>query len=202
MRISDEGLELVRYFEGFRELAYKCPGGVWTIGYGSTRGVQAGDRITADEAEARLLGELYEFGAGVVSAVSAPTSEAELSALVSFAFNVGLGAFRASSVLRFHELGQKRDAADAFGLWIQSGGEILRGLQLRRYAEAELYLTGRWTRPGVPRSAVALATPELRKIEPIDALQAPPRVNMRPVGMISPQPERTREELLEDPRNG
>ena len=147
MRVCEEGLALIRYFEGFRGSAYLCPGGVWTIGYGITAGVREGDTITREEAEARLLEEVYERAAQVVRSLERIPPSHQLSACVSLQFNIGQGAWVSSWVRRLHEEGRPAEAADAFRNWIRSGGRVLDGLILRREAERELYLHGTWTRP-------------------------------------------------------
>jgi GH24 family phage-related lysozyme (muramidase) len=104
MRVSEEGLALIRHFEGFRGQAYRDAVGVWTIGFGHTAmagppAVTPGLRISREEANAILARDVEKFAGGVRDAVKVPLSDAQFSALVSFAYNVGLGAFRSSSVL-------------------------------------------------------------------------------------------------------
>ena len=93
-RINSAGLVLIQSFEGLRLTAYRCPAGVWTIGYGHTGpDVNPGQRITPAEAEALLRGDLDRFESGVAAAVgNAPTTDNQFAAMVSLAFNIGLGA--------------------------------------------------------------------------------------------------------------
>jgi len=137
--IGPAGLALIKQFEGLRLQAYLCPAKVWTIGYGSTGPhVRPGMAITEAEAEALLLRDLDRFEDAVAKA--APRApQAMFDAMVSLAFNVGIGAFLRSSVLRLHLAGDHRRAAEAFGLWNKAGGKILPGLVRRRTAEANLY---------------------------------------------------------------
>jgi lysozyme len=141
MKTNDVGRALIEHFEGLRLAAYKCPAGVWTIGYGHTKDVKRGQKITPQEADALLMADLYEFEDGVCKAVGlAKTSENEFSAMVALAFNIGLGAFRTSSVARLHKDGRHAEAAAAFKLWNKANGKVLAGLVTRRAAESELYL--------------------------------------------------------------
>jgi lysozyme len=137
------GLMLLKLFEGWRPKAYPDPatgGDPWTIGYGFTRGVRPGDTMTLAEGEARLIREVEEYEAGV-AAVCGPATENQLAAMTCFAYNVGLGAFRRSSVLRFHKAGNFTAAAAAFKLWNKAAGRVMAGLTRRRQAELELYLS-------------------------------------------------------------
>ncbi len=141
MQLNQRTIDLVKSFEGFRDTAYLCPAKVWTIGYGSTKGVKRGDRITEAAAEQLLLKELEAFGAGVRAAVTVPLNDNEYGALTSFAFNVGLGAFRGSTLLRLLNAGNRAGAADQLLRWNRGGGRVLPGLTRRRQAERQLFLT-------------------------------------------------------------
>jgi lysozyme len=142
MKINDKGKALVKRFEGLRLEAYRCPAGVATVGYGSTGPhVRMGMTITPGEAERLLDKDLSRFEAGVSAMVTgAPTTEDEFSAMVSLAFNVGLGKFATSTLLKRHKAGNKTGAANAFLSWVFAGGKKLNGLIRRREAERELYL--------------------------------------------------------------
>jgi lysozyme len=142
MKMNEKGRALVRRFEGLRLDAYRCPAGVLTIGYGSTGPhVKTGMVITPGEAERLLDQDLARFETGVTAMIgSVPTSEDEFSAMTSLAFNVGLGRFATSTLLKRHKLGNKIGAANAFLMWNKAGGQILKGLMRRREAERALYL--------------------------------------------------------------
>lgn len=137
-RINEAGLEIVKEFEGLRLTAYQDVAGIWTIGYGSTKGVKEGMQITLDEALARLKSDLDEAERGVNTAAPIATDN-QFSAMVSLAFNIGVGAFQRSTVLKRHNAGNYAGAAKAFGMWVRSGGKVRNGLIRRREAEAELY---------------------------------------------------------------
>ena len=138
--ISKEGLELIKEFEGCRLKAYKCPADVWTIGYGHTDGVKEGDVITQEKADALLASDLDLFSSGVKRLVSADIDNNQLGALVSFAFNLGLGNLRHSTLLRMVNAGDFLGAADQFLRWNKAGGKVLAGLTRRREAERQLFL--------------------------------------------------------------
>lgn len=115
-------------------------GAPWTIGWGFTRGVEEGDRITRPEADARLGAELREYAAAVRSGCTVPPNENEFAAMVVLAYNIGIAGFQRSTVLRAHNRGDKAAAARAFRLWNKAGGEVSAGLEARRVAESALYL--------------------------------------------------------------
>jgi lysozyme len=142
MRTNAAGIELIKRNEGCRLTAYLDPVNIWTIGYGDTGAhVFRGCTITQDEAE-RLLAErlLREFEPGVQRAIGdAPTNENQFAAMVSLAYNVGVGAFAKSSVARHHRAGEYAKAASSFHLWNKAGGKVLAGLVRRRAEEADLY---------------------------------------------------------------
>jgi lysozyme len=147
MRVNQAGVDLIKSFETLQLKAYKpTSNDVWTIGYGHTGGVKAGESINAAKAEELLEDDLAHFEEGVSRNLGgAQTSANEFSAMVALAFNIGLGGFLASSVLRFHREGHKAKAAQSFLLWNkqrQANGkmEILPGLTRRREAERDLYL--------------------------------------------------------------
>lgn len=140
--INREGLELVKQFEGCKLKAYVCPAGILTIGYGSTgKHVKPGMVITQDQAEELLRSDLRRFEDCVAEAAPAATDN-QFSAMVSFAFNVGCGAFEESTLLRMHRAGKYGSASAQFGRWTRGGGRVLPGLVRRRAAEAALYAKG------------------------------------------------------------
>lgn len=149
MKLSDAGLGRIKSFENLRLEAYQDGGGVWTIGYGSTKGVRKGMVITPGEAERRLLEDVSEHDINPYLD-DAPTTQNQFDAMQSLAFNIGLGdpfhqpkpisGFRTSSVLKFHKVGKYNRAADSFLLWDRDNGREVQGLLNRREAERALYL--------------------------------------------------------------
>lgn len=149
-QINDDGLLLIKSFEGLELIAYRDAVGVWTIGYGHTSmagppEVYPGMTITEAEAEEILRQDLGIFERGVAQALKIDTNSDQFSAMVSFAFNVGLGAFRDSTLLRKHNAGDFAGAANEFLRWVYAGGQILPGLERRRDAERALYLSQDYT---------------------------------------------------------
>lgn len=137
--VNKAGLDLVKQFEGLKLKAYTCPAGVLTIGYGSTGAhVKPGMVITEAQAEDLLRSDLRRFE-DFVAANCTPATDNQFSALVSFAFNVGEGALKDSTLRRMHMEGNHAGAADQFKRWNKGGGRELPGLTRRRAAEAQLY---------------------------------------------------------------
>lgn len=140
--ISQKGIDLIKEFEGFRSKAYRCPAGVWTIGYGHTAGVKPGMTITREQGEAMLRKDLKIYERHTSEALgNAKTSQGQWDALVSFCYNAGPGNLKKSSMLRLHKQGKVKAAAQAFMAWTKGGGRVLPGLVRRRKAEKALYLS-------------------------------------------------------------
>ena len=133
-------IPLIKEFEGCKLKAYKCPADVWTIGYGHTDGVKEGDEITQQEADRLLADDVNSFTTGVHRLVTSDINRNQLGALVSFAFNLGLGNLRHSTLLRLVNKGDFVGAADQFGRWNKANGVVLTGLVRRREAEKQLFL--------------------------------------------------------------
>jgi lysozyme len=131
---------LIKEFEGCKLKAYLCPANVWTIGYGHTDGVKEGDEITQQEADRLLANDIDSFTAGVKRLVSVDISRNQLGALVSFAFNLGLGNLRRSTLLKLLNAGKFTEAANEFDKWVFVAGHKLPGLVRRRSAEKALFL--------------------------------------------------------------
>ncbi|WP_442786292.1 lysozyme [Leptothoe sp. PORK10 BA2] len=134
------GIGLIKSFEGLRLKAYQDAVGVWTIGYGTTRGVKPGQEITEAQAEALIKNDLARFEQDVNQAVRVPINDNQFAALVSFTYNVGSGAMRSSTLLRKLNNRDITGAADEFPRWNRAGGRVLAGLTRRRNAERALFL--------------------------------------------------------------
>lgn len=141
MRINNKGLELIKKYEGCRLLAYRCPAGVWTIGYGHTAGVKSGMAITKVDAERLLLQDLKRFEEGVEALIKVPLTSNQFSALVSFAFNCGLAALRSSTLLKKLNVGDLNGAAREILRWDKVNKKPVEGLTKRRKEEQQLFLT-------------------------------------------------------------
>lgn len=142
--LSKEGLELLKKHEGFRSSAYLCPAGVWTIGYGSTfyedgRKVSPGDKISEEEATRLLIKVAKDFEREILERVKVPLNSNQLSALVSFVYNIGVGAFSSSTLLRVLNQGNYQEASKQLLRWNKGGGRVLPGLVTRRKEEKQLF---------------------------------------------------------------
>lgn len=142
MSISDKGVDLIAGYEGCRLEAYKCPAGVWTIGYGHTAGVNAGDRLASEEAAKALLKEdLKKYGGYVNNCVKKglitfPMNQNRFDALTSFCYNCGNG--------NLQKLVTGRDAdtvAEKMLQYNKGGGKVLAGLVRRREEERALFMS-------------------------------------------------------------
>lgn len=141
-RINEFGLALLKKHEGLRLNAYLCPARIWTIGYGHTAGVHEGDAISAQEAENLLRADLHVFENGVNQMLAVPVNDNQFSALVCFAFNVGLYAFSRSSLLNLLNRGWYAQVPAQLMRWTKAGGKELGGLVRRRRDEAQLWSRG------------------------------------------------------------
>lgn len=141
MKTSRAGIDLIKQFESFLSEPYLCPGGVWTIGYGHTKGVTKGSKpITPTDAEEILRQDIAEFEDAVTDALVVPVTQGQFDALVAFSFNVGAGAFRKSTLLKKLNAGDAVGAAAEFLRWNKAKGRIMRGLVKRREAEMNMFL--------------------------------------------------------------
>lgn len=138
-------LQLIREFEGLRLKAYQDSVGVWTIGYGTTRingePVKQGMEITKEKAEELLLEDVTAFANKIKPLITASVTTNQFNALVSLAYNIGVGAFGKSTLLKKLNSGDIFSAADQFLVWNKAGGKVLQGLVNRRKKERELFLT-------------------------------------------------------------
>lgn len=147
MPISAAGLDLIKSFEGYHRklpsgdcVAYRCPAGVWTLGWGCTVGIREGMVWTPQQAEDALRREIAKFEAAVTRLVTVEINQNQYDALVSFAYNCGEGALAKSTILRRTNAGDFDGAAKAFAMWNKGGGRVLPGLVRRRAEEAALFL--------------------------------------------------------------
>lgn len=147
---STNGIELVKRFEGLHRVqpdgtvsSYRCPAGRWTIGYGSTKGVRSGMKLTEKECEDRLVTDLKDAEAAVKRQVLVPLSQYQFDALVSFTFNLGEGNLRASTLLKKLNKGDYQAVPSEMIKWnkatVDGVKQVLPGLTRRRAAEAALW---------------------------------------------------------------
>lgn len=140
MNVSTNGIELIKQFEGCSLKAYKCPAGIWTIGYGHTNGVKEGQAITKAEAENLLKQDLTRFERVINNVIKVNLNQNQFDALVSFSYNIGTGALKNSTLLKLLNNEDYKGAAEQFDKWVYAGGKKLAGLIKRRTAEKELFL--------------------------------------------------------------
>lgn len=163
MQASENCYALIKEFEGYhKKLAdgrcttYKCPAGVNTIGYGTTKysngkAVQMGDIITQDEALFEMTHEMNKICAPAIAKhVKVPLTQGQYDALVSFIFNCGAGAFSGSTLLQLLNLGKYVEAGDQLLRWNKAEGQVLDGLTRRREQERALFLSGKPVNPAYP----------------------------------------------------
>lgn len=131
---------LTQQFEGLRLEAYQDTGGVWTIGYGHTKGVKKGDKCTEAQALAWLMEDMREAEQTVNELVKIPVTQNQFDALVDFVFNLGRKAFRDSTLLRLLNTGDYKSAYNQFARWKYDNGRVIEGLVRRRKAEADLFI--------------------------------------------------------------
>ena len=141
MITGSEGLSLIKRFDGLYLESYLCPAKVWTIGYGHTKGVVKGQKITEEEAEDFLKKDLAA-AEKAVNSLNVQLTQNQFDALVSFVFNLGSGNFLSSTLCKK----VKKDPNDPtirneFGRWVNSKGKKLPGLVKRRQEESELYFS-------------------------------------------------------------
>lgn len=144
MILSEKGRKFIQNFEGLRLEAYLCPSGVWTIGFGHTAGVKKGQKITLQQAESFFNKDIFSFENAVNTLVKVPLTQGQFDALVSFAFNCGIGNFRSSTLLKLLNQGDYKGAGEQFLVWnkIKKNGKLLscEGLTNRRKAEKEMFI--------------------------------------------------------------
>lgn len=139
MKISPDGLELIKRHEGLRLKAYRCPGGKWTIGYGHTKDVRRGMVIARVHADRFLKEDVQDAEEAVNRLVEVPLTQGQFDALASFVFNLGVGAFSRSTLLKKLNAGDHRGAAGEFERWVYSNKRRLLGLVVRREDERALF---------------------------------------------------------------
>lgn len=132
--------DLIKHFEGCKLTAYQDSAGVWTIGYGSTRGVHRGMTITQQEADDRLYADMDDAWQEVYALVNIPMTQGMADALTSFTFNLGASRLKGSTLLRKLNADDVHGAAAEFEHWVHAGQQVLPGLVTRREAEKEMFL--------------------------------------------------------------
>jgi lysozyme len=146
-RLKNFAIDLIKQFEGLRLNAYQDTGGVWTIGYGTTiypngQPVKPGDTITSVQAEMFFRNDLEKFAQGVSDLITSNVNNNQFSALLSLAYNIGLNAFKNSTLLRLvNENPNNTEIREQFMRWVYVQNNIVQGLFNRRSQEANLYFS-------------------------------------------------------------
>ena len=144
MKISLEGLSLIKKFEGLRLKAYKCSANVLTIGYGHTGGVKETDKITLEEADSLLEKDIAKFEEYVSDNVMVKLNQSQFDALVAWTFNLGPGNLRESTMLKKLNNQEYESVPFEMRRWNKAGGKTLDGLIRRREAESLLFESKEW----------------------------------------------------------
>ena len=145
MEISQEGLALIKKFEGCELEAYKCAAGVWTYGWGSTKGVKEGDTITQEEADKLLVEEMKEYEGYINDLVEVDLEQNQFDALVSWVFNLGPANLKSSTLLKVLNAKDYEGVPAQIKRWNKASGKVLQGLVRRREAESLLFTGEDWS---------------------------------------------------------
>ena len=147
MKTSAKCRAMIKHHEGVRLRPYQCPAGLWTVGVGHLIGdgkslpAEWNKTFTQEEVGAILAADLVRFERGVLRLCPAALTQGQFDALVSFAFNVGLGSLQRSTLRMKTNRGEKESAVKEFMKWTKAGGKVLPGLVKRRKDETALYLS-------------------------------------------------------------
>jgi lysozyme len=159
VKTGDQGIALIKHFEGCRKRPYRCPAGLWTVGYGTVLYLdqirlkmperlsyplrpEHNREFSQDEIEGFLRAELRSTERGVARYCPASVgNQSQFDALVSFAYNCGLGALQRSSIRAAYNRGEIEEAADKFMKYTKAAGKELAGLVRRRSSERTLFLS-------------------------------------------------------------
>ena len=147
MRTSDKGIEQIKSFEGFRSMPYQDVVGKLTVGYGHLMvhgdGTVQGSPITMGQATELLRKDLHT-AEEAVNSCGVELTQNEFDSLVSFTYNLGVGAFQRSTLLKLLKAGNKEAAAKEFPKWSMAGGKEVPGILKRRFAEQECFLNSKY----------------------------------------------------------
>ncbi len=149
MKVSNKLIQMLKHHEGVRSKPYRCPAGLWTVGVGHLIGdgkslPESWNRtFTTEEIDGLLKRDLNRFERGILKMLpNVRLRQCEFDCLVSFAFNLGLGTFQRSTLRQALLRGDKEAAIESLLKYCRAGGRVLKGLQLRREAEAKMFKSG------------------------------------------------------------
>jgi lysozyme len=145
MKTSQRGLDLIKRYEGIKLKPYRCPAGLWTVGCGHLIGDGSvlpdnwNRAFSVKEVDDLLAKDVYRFERGVKRYISAKLTQGMFDSLVSFSFNLGLGTLQRSTLRQKINRGDYEGAVKSLLKYNKAGGKVLKGLDLRRKAEAALF---------------------------------------------------------------
>ena len=144
MKTSHEGIDLIKHFEGGELESYRCSANVLTIGYGTTKNVVEGMKITQNQAEEMLMKDLEEFEEYVEDLIDVNLDQHQFDALVAWTYNLGPTNLKTSTLRKVLNKGAYDDVPEQMKRWNKAGGQVLKGLVRRRDAEALLFEGKKW----------------------------------------------------------
>lgn len=143
MRTSQQGIDLIKHFEGCKLEAYECSANVWTHGWGHTKHVQEGDKVTQKEADQNLLYDIQMIETHMTRLIRVELLQHQWDAIVSWCFNLGCGALRRSTMLLVMNSNDLEGVTKELVRWNLVKGKLSKGLERRRKSEAHLFDTGK-----------------------------------------------------------
>ena len=144
MKISQEGIDLIKHFEGCELESYRCSADVLTIGYGTTKNVVEGMKITQNQAEELLMKDLEEFEEYVEDLIDVKLDQHQFDALVAWTYNLGPTNLKTSTLRKVLNKGAYDDVPEQMKRWNKANGKVLKGLVRRRDSEALLFEGKKW----------------------------------------------------------
>jgi len=144
MKTSQEGIDLIKHFEGCELESYRCSANVLTIGYGTTKNVVEGMKISQHQAEELLMKDLEEFEEYVEDLIDVKLEQHQFDALVAWTYNLGPTNLKTSTLRKVLNKGAYDDVPEQMKRWNKAGGQVLKGLVRRRNAEALLFEGKKW----------------------------------------------------------
>lgn len=144
MKTSQEGIDLIKHFEGCELESYRCSANVLTIGYGTTKNVVEGMKISQHQAEELLMKDLEEFEEYVEDLIDVKLEQHQFDALVAWTYNLGPTNLKTSTLRKVLNKGAYDDVPEQMKRWNKAGGQVLKGLVRRRGAEALLFEGKKW----------------------------------------------------------
>lgn len=133
--------KIIRDFEGESLVAYKCPAGKWTISYGLTGGnIKEGLVITKEQSERMFMERIAQVSNNIFPLIKVSLTKNQFIAILSFVWNIGIGAFSSSTLLKLLNQKKYTEASSQFLRWNKVNGKVLNGLTKRRQAEKDLFL--------------------------------------------------------------